>query len=226
MTIIDLDAARATRASELQAAREATDTVVTAVTKMAESYAEMAFSLSGTIRLQNEQFAVDVNRSQWRRALTTVKNATRKAQPSVRQQLRDFASHAFAERLHRLIREQDRQLGLPLADEVVGAMWVRSGLTPWKPKPWPCILTLGRLDALAWMSHIERTPYAMKPATRQRFDEARKALENPEKWPGSEAEANRRSHYPDLLGTWLAPRGEGGMRSFGTNTRARVRAGR
>ena len=188
MTIIDLDAARATRASELQAAQEATDTVVTAVMNMAESYAELAFGLSGTIRFQNEQLAVDVNRSQWRRAMATVKKATRKALPRVREQLRNAASQVYTERLHQLIRKHDRQLGLPPADEVVGAMWVRSCRTPWKPKPWPCILTLGRLDALAWMNHIERTPYAMKPATRQRFDEARKALQNPERWPGSEAE--------------------------------------
>ncbi len=38
------------------------------------------------------------------------------------------------------------------------------------------------------MDHIERTPYAMKPATRQRFDEARAALQDPDRWPSEAAE--------------------------------------
>ena len=70
----------------------------------------------------------------------------------------------------------------------LGGMWVAAGHQRWKPNPWPCVFTLGRPGALAWMDHIERTPYAMKPATRKRFDEARAALQDPDRWPSEAAE--------------------------------------
>ena len=188
MTIIDLSTVRATRAAELQAAKELTDTAVATVTTMAETYADMAFGLSGQVRLMNERLAVDVNRSQWRRALSTVKAATREGTPEVRKAFREIASHAFASRLDHLIREDDKRRGIATDFEVVGGMWVTSERQPWKPNPWPCAATLGRLGTLAWMDHIERTPYAMKPHTRQRFDAVRAALEDPKGWPGSDEE--------------------------------------
>lgn len=188
MTVIDLGTVRATRAAELQAAKELTDTAVATVKAAAEGYAEMAFALSGPVRLHSEQLAVDVNRSQWRRALATVKAATRQATPEIREAFRDIASQSFTHRLDHLIREDDKRRGVTDALEVVGGMWVTAGRTRWKPNPWPCTVTLGRVGTLAWMNHIERTPYVMKPATRQRFDEARAALEHPERWPSDEAE--------------------------------------
>ncbi len=51
MTIIDLGTVRATRAAELQAAKELTDAAVAAVKAAAEGYAEIAFGLSGLVRL-------------------------------------------------------------------------------------------------------------------------------------------------------------------------------
>ena len=189
MTIIDLGAVRATRAAELQAAKELTDTAIATVKAAAEGYAEMAFGLSGLVRLLNEQLAVDVNRSQWRRALSTVKAATRQATPEVRETFREIASQAFTHRLDQLIREDDKRRGVTEALEVVGGMWVTAGHQRWnKPNPWPCVFTLGRPGALAWMDHIERTPYVMKPATRQLFDEARAALQDPGRWPSEAAE--------------------------------------
>lgn len=188
MTIIDLGTVRATRAAELRAAKELTDAAVAAVKAAVEGYAEIAFGLSGLVRLHNEQLAVDVNRSQWRRALSTVKAATRKATPEIRETFREIASQAFTHRLDQLFREDDKRRGVTEALEVVGGMWVTAGRTRWKPNPWPCVFTLGRPGALAWMDHIERTPYAMKPATRKRFDEARAALQDPDRWPSEAAE--------------------------------------
>ena len=188
MTIIDLGTVRATRAAELQAAKDITATAVATVTTMAESYADLAFGLSGPVRFMNEQLAVDVNRSQWRRALSTVKAASRRATPDVREAFRKIASDAFASRLDHLIREDDKRRGITTAFEVVGGMWVTEGRQPWRPGPWPCIVSLGRSGALAWMDHIEGTPYAMRPATRRRFDDARAALQDPKGWPSDEAE--------------------------------------
>ncbi|MGI3903035.1 MAG: hypothetical protein ACRYGP_30235 [Janthinobacterium lividum] len=188
MTIIDLGTFRATRAAELQAAKELTDTAVATVKAAAEGYAEMAFGLSRMVRLHSEQLAVDVNRSQWRRALSTVKAATRQATPEIREAFRGIASQAFTHRLDQLIREDDKRRSVTDALEVVGGMWVTAGRTRWKPNPWPCTVTLGRAGTLAWMDHIELTPYVMKPETRQRFDEARIALQDPDRWPGDKAE--------------------------------------
>ncbi len=189
MTIIDLDTARAARTADLQAAREMTAAAVAGVTALAEGYADLAFSISGPVRLVNERLAVDVNRSQLRRVFATVRKATRQAVPEVRAQFRDLAGQSFATRLDTLIREHDRQRGAAPAFEVIGGLWVATGRKPWKPAPWPCITTLGRDGALAWMAHIETTPYAMKPATRARFDKARAALQDPKGWPSTAAEA-------------------------------------
>jgi hypothetical protein len=188
MTIIDLGTIRATRAAEIQTAREMTATAVATVTKVAEAYADVAFSLSGPVRFADEQLAVDVNRSQWRRVLSIVRTSTRQGTPEIRKALRDVASDAFGRRLDHLIRQDDQRRGTVRLDEVIGGMWPVAGRKPWKPNPWPCTTTLGRLGTLAWMNHIERTPYAMKPATRRRFDDARKALQDPERWPSSEDE--------------------------------------
>lgn len=189
MTIIDLDAARAARAADLQAAREMTDAAVASIAALAEGYATLAFSVSGPVRLANEQLAVDVNRSQLRRVIAIVRTATRQAVPEVRQQFRDLAGQAFAVRLDHLIREHDRQRGAAPAFEVIGGLWVSAGRKPYEAKPWPCVLTLGRSGALAWMEHIETTPYAMTPATQAKFDEARKGLQDPTSWPTPAAEA-------------------------------------
>ncbi len=189
MNVIDLTAARAAKSAELQAAREMTDAAVAGVTAMAESYATLAYAVSGPVRLLNEQLAVDINRSQFRRALSTVRKATRGGVPEVRQQFRDLVGQAFAAKLDGLIRESDRLRGATPAFEVIGGLWVSKGRKPWEPRPWPCLTTLGRDGALAWMAHVETTPYAMKPATRALFDEVRAALQDPKGWPSTAAEA-------------------------------------
>lgn len=185
MTVIDLTAARAARAAELEAIRELTDAARAILTTLGEHYATLAFHISGPVRLLNEQLAVDINRSQLRRVHAIVGRATRGATPEIRKDRRDFAGNAFAAKLDGLIREHDRQRGAPPAFEVIGGLWVATGQTPWKPTPWPCVLTLGRAGAMVWMDHIETTPYAMRPETRARFDAARKALANPKDWPNT-----------------------------------------
>ncbi len=204
MTIIDLGTVRATRAAELQAAKELTDTAVATVKAAAEGYAEMAFGLSRMVRLHSEQLAVDVNRSQWRRVLATVKAATRQATPEIREAFRDIASQAFTERLDHLIREDDKRRGVTEALEVVGGMWVTAGRTRWKPNPWPCTVTLGRPGALAWMD--PHRAHALRHEARD--PEAVRRGPGGAAGPGSVAERgggeDRQPHHPGVLGARMA----------------------
>ncbi len=112
-----------------------TAAAVAGVTAMAESYATLAYAVSGPVRLLNEQLAVDINRSQFRRALSTVRKATRGGVPEVRQQFRDLVGQAFAAKLDGLIRESDRLRGATPAFEVIGGLWVSKGRKPWEPRP-------------------------------------------------------------------------------------------
>lgn len=105
--IIDLSAARTKRAADLQAATEATNTVLDKVAQIARHYASLAFSVSGPIWLLNEQFAIDINRSQWRRLRSSVRRMTLKARPEVKVQLLDWADANFTDQLAKLAAERD-----------------------------------------------------------------------------------------------------------------------
>lgn len=97
--LIDLTAARAKRAVDLQAAMEATQAVLDNVAEIARGYASLAFTISGPLWSVNQQFAVDINRSQWRRMRSVVRRMTRLAHPQVKVQLAQWADVNFVDRL-------------------------------------------------------------------------------------------------------------------------------
>ena len=105
--VIDLGAARTKRAADLQAATEATQTVLDNVAEIARDYASLAFSVSGPIWLVSQRFAIDINRSQWRQLRSSVRRMTRKAQPGVRAQLLEWAEAVFTDQLAKLAAQRD-----------------------------------------------------------------------------------------------------------------------
>ncbi len=178
MTVIDLGAVRAARAAELQLATTAVDQMGVELTELAERYAAMAFAISEPFRLETERLAVDLNRAVWRRMRANVRKALRKHASETREHFGRIVDRAFATKLVALIRENDQRLGLPRRHEVIGALWVTGHKRQPMSNSWPTSGTLGRLGTLAWMSHIETTPYVMKPGTRSVFDAARKSLQD------------------------------------------------
>ena len=106
--VINLGAARAKRDAELEKAKAACETLVEYLTLIAENQATIAFSVSGPIWHHHRQFAIDINRSQWRRLRSTIrKTCKRVCVGDAMAQALDFADAVFVSRLAVLGDERD-----------------------------------------------------------------------------------------------------------------------
>ncbi len=106
--VLDLSAARAKREADLKQAKAACETVLDYLTAVADSQARLAFSVSGPIWHYYQQFAIDINRSQWRRMRSTIRKTLKKAcVGDAMAQALDFSDAVFVNRLAVLGDERD-----------------------------------------------------------------------------------------------------------------------
>ena len=98
-SVINFDAARDKAACE---------TVLEYLTAVADSQARLAFSVSGPVWHHHQQFAIDINRSQWRRLRLMIRKTCKKVcVGDAMAQTLDFADAVFVNRLAVLGDERD-----------------------------------------------------------------------------------------------------------------------
>ena len=108
-SVINLDAARNKKAADLKQAKAACDLVYEYLTAVADSQARLAFSVSGPIWHHHQQFAIDINRSQWRRMRSIIRKTLKKAFEvgDNKASALDYADAVFCNRLAVLGAERD-----------------------------------------------------------------------------------------------------------------------